>query len=524
MAPSTRSTKAAALPQTPTAATAAAPAKATRSRKGQAQSQQQPAAAAPNNKKRRLRSAKPDNASPLQLGVPTTTRRKATPKTKALKATKQTAEQDDTESVASAGTGDGDAESDADPGAAIFFKQNRKLEADLKELREARRPEVQYLVREFRPEGVIEGSESAIQLLHHVEKRARKPVASTAQPVVSESSKGKEAAVQTDEPAQLSAPLPSAVTPQSQSFFGRVKSFLASPFRSSLSSQSSQSPQASSLTETLTPSPTPVGESHSRHRKSKKISNRSRIIQKVVDSVSEDEKVKAKQWAESLLQNVTEDGSLKRKRREIELGVTVGSLQHLQGTKPWKEGTFGLDDDIADLEDDEHAPAWAVLHNQMQLDEDEQQPPTKKRKSIHDALRKEDLTPLRSSASDGLSPLPRITGHFPSSSPSGSPLFNSGGKTASRNDVQPRRAIEPSPMFDADMNHRNGTNVFNELQGSSVAPQTSTQKRAAVQEASPRDTSLKEADFSNACHFNPMDARASSRPRPIPCIASSSAR
>jgi hypothetical protein len=44
-----------------------------------------------------------------------------------------------------------------------------------------------------------------------------------------------------------------------------------------------------------------------------------------------------------------------------------------------------------------------------------------------------------------------------------------GTSTASNLDFQPRRSIDPSPMFDTPLQHREGSNVFNELHGHDAA-------------------------------------------------------
>jgi hypothetical protein len=227
-----------------------------------------------------------------------------------------------------------------------------------------------------------------------------------------------------------------------------------------------RSPEAdlAPLTMALMQAPTPVGEA--RPKKKRKINNRNRIIRKVTASVAEDEKDKAKAWVESslkkMMRTATNDALLGDKRKRLEKGVKVGDLKTIQGTKPWHQGSFGLDDEIADLSDSDEAPAWAVLQDiLLEAEADMQAPPAKRRKPFRPAP-VEDVPSLNETFAASPAPV----------------IFNSKGKSTSIYDLQPRRSIDPPPMFDNAV-HREGSNVFNELQ------QTSAEQSNTVRDSVP---------------------------------------
>jgi len=344
-----------------------------------------------------------------------------------------------------------------------------------------------------RPE-VLHGSERAIALLRRIENHKRSDQPEARQPEVSPKS-----------PEAVSHSTSIVETPKQPGFFGRfgkVLSAIKSPFSSSRAKPSTsraQEPDStvfrasltpneppSEFTLSLTPTPTPIGE---RSVKSKTKQNKNHrhaeqaVIKAVANSVRDSaEKGKARAWAEQAFAKITEASpnvGNKRKRIEkgvkieIEKGVKVGDLQYFSGCKPWTSGGYGMDDDLFALSDSEDAPAWAVLQN-MVLEQDEiAQNPAKRPKFSHN-MDMDDITSLNDTIISS-----------PDASPSS--IFNSGGKSASLEDLRPRSSRIGSPMFDipttpgTPATHQQNENVFMELDQQSPDQQSEAEKRAAFQ-------------------------------------------
>ncbi|KAF2249703.1 hypothetical protein BU26DRAFT_287951 [Trematosphaeria pertusa] len=272
----------------------------------------------------------------------------------------------------------------------------------------------------------------------------------------------------TEEPAVNAPTTPSQPTPSKEGIIGRIFSTLRAPFasRSATPTQASapSSPVPDALTMTLTPTPTPVGESPNKSankskRKRGSTDHRQSMINAIVESVNDTaERDNAKTWAENVLAKLPLDSAiLGEKRKRLEVGaVTVNDLKILPGTKPWKSG-YGFDDDINMLDDEDPAPAWAVLYDM--LIEEESERPAKKQKAAHEVTTDE---------------VPSLNESFASTAGDSSPpkVVNTHGKSSSLLDVQPRPSYVASPMFGGPVIHREGGNVFGELHGQdTVEPQ-----------------------------------------------------
>lgn len=256
--------------------------------------------------------------------------------------------------------------------------------------------------------------------------------------------------------------------------------------------------EISELTMTLTPTPTPVGEARKHRKQKKKKSHRQVMVSTVAKSVQDpEEQAKAKAWADGVLRKLAlSPVALGDKRKRLESGVKVGDLKRFQGTKPWKSGSYGLDDDIGDLSDDEDAPAWAVLQ-EIVLEEEDPLPPTKKHKYAHEIVMDE-VEPLN--------------GTFISTTakPSLPKVVNTNGQSASLSDLRPRSSVLPSPMFEGAPPHQTGANVFIELQGQNVpsaADRRAALNRSARQnDAVPSTNSFSVPDDSDSDEENEPDS------------------
>jgi hypothetical protein len=137
------------------------------------------------------------------------------------------------------------------------------------------------------------------------------------------------------------------------------------------------------------------------------------------------------------------------KRKRLEVPITVGDLPYLPARMPWESG-FG--NPLDNMEDDDLAPAWAVYMS-MITEED-----VHKKKKVKTAQKSsgDDILSLNDSFDLGVNGLP-------------AGLIDTNGNSAAENDLHPRRAIKPSPMFETAVSHKQGGNVFNELRGHDAA-------------------------------------------------------
>lgn len=178
--------------------------------------------------------------------------------------------------------------------------------------------------------------------------------------------------------------------------------------------------------------PTPVGERPK--RPAKRVKRPSRLVKALLQGIDPQEIDKASTWAEQIAAELQKDSTAGDKRKRLETPVLYRDLKHLPSSKPWQSG-FSLPEDVLDLEDDDIVPAWAVYTSMME----EEQRETKKTKTAH-------VAPMDNDMPASLNE-----------------LF--GTSTTSELDFQPRRSIEPSPMFDTPLHHQEGGNIFTELSG-----------------------------------------------------------
>jgi hypothetical protein len=158
------------------------------------------------------------------------------------------------------------------------------------------------------------------------------------------------------------------------------------------------------------------------------------LVKVLLQGVAQEEVEKATAWAESIAASIQKDSAAGDKRKRLETPVLFRDLEHFPASKPWQSG-FSFPDDVLDLEDDDIVPAWAVYTSMV---EEEHRRP-KKSKTAHSA-------PIDDDMPASLNELFRTS-------------------TSSELDFQPRRSIEPSPMFDTPLHHKEGGNIFTELHG-----------------------------------------------------------
>ncbi|KAL5442665.1 hypothetical protein PMIN05_003924 [Paraphaeosphaeria minitans] len=256
---------------------------------------------------------------------------------------------------------------------------------------------------------------------------------------------------------------PPVTPPTSTSFLGSMWSTLKSSVwstprpKSARRSSNANTPNASAastpiappvigdLTMTLTPTPTPVGDSRGNSRVKRTSGRRERaaIIKNVASSVPDAaEEELATKWAEKVLMQLLQESSTSAgdKRKRLEDGMTYGDLNHFN-SKPWKPvaSSFGLDDDLLDHVDntpDEPAPMWAILEHlrieqqwkgKQTEQEYEASPPSAKKRKISTGA-----NDLVASPKQPILPLEHAR----------SPFYNSGGRSTSLRDLQPRSCLD----------------------------------------------------------------------------------
>ncbi|KAJ4372985.1 hypothetical protein N0V83_003276 [Neocucurbitaria cava] len=235
-------------------------------------------------------------------------------------------------------------------------------------------------------------------------------------------------------------------------------------------------PLPNPFTDALSLPPSPIGERvHTPTRKKKKTEAMIRTLLKGVDH---NDKAKAEEWANKVAPRLKNDRAFRAKRQRLETPVLFKDLNHFPSAKPWETG-FG--DPLADLDEDDVVPAWAVY---LDMIADEEEHKTKKHKTTHEVSMDDD---------DVLS----INEQYGASSRSRSSpkLHDSQGQSASLHDFHPRRSIDPSPMFESPVSHRGGSNVFNELQGHDTAAQIRANDREPLQHATTESTHTHNPDM-----------------------------
>ncbi|KAF2848425.1 hypothetical protein T440DRAFT_470283 [Plenodomus tracheiphilus IPT5] len=323
----------------------------------------------------------------------------------------------------------------------------------------------------------VNSSESAIALLTKIENAAKEPLQCD-KPVTEDGSALSDADVDMErappppstkrtyeESATPARPItvPSSFFTRSFSAIKSIKSLFSTPTpKAPLPTQTA--PAADSLTEALSAPPTPVGERTKIPAKKKKKTDRMmRTLLKGIDAADER---KAEEWARQIMPSLKNDNAFREKRKRLETPVLLKDLNNFPAAKPWETG-FG--DPLAELDDDDVVPVWAVY---LDIVAEEEERAAKKHKTTHGAIL-------------GFEDVPTINEQYAASQSalSSHRLFDSHGQTASDLDFHPRRSIVPSPMFDTSRSHHQGGNVFKELHGHNTAAQIRTNDREVLQSA-----------------------------------------
>jgi len=385
-------------------------------------------APAPATGKRRLRSTNTESASPLRAleEQPFKRQRTTSRKTSARPAPPT--------SVSSSQDADDDEET------PVFFTKSKSNPSKASTMNHADSPISEFDSfdvddSEPKPE-FMTGDDSAIALLRHVQEAARSPrplddVPEEPTPFTQRNSPPPPPlVVAQNTPTSSRSIFASLTTP-----FTALKNLFGAPVASSPppSPTPSRLPPAGSITEALSIPPTPVGERPKRPAK-KATRKPSRFVKALLEGVAQDDVQKATIWAESVATELQKDSAAGEKRKRLERPVLLRDLQHFPASKPWQSG-FSLPDDVLDLDDDDVVPAWAVYTSMVE----EERHQSKKSKITNDSP---------------------IDDHMPAS------LNETFGiSTSSTLGLSPRRSIEPSPMFDTPLQHKEGGNIFTELHG-----------------------------------------------------------
>jgi hypothetical protein len=326
------------------------------------------------------------------------------------------------------------------------------------------------------------GDEAALALLRKIEAAARAPP-------IAPPDEDREAEAQSLPPQPVqevtqseSSQGPADATPsrsisEPSGFFSRSFSaiktrlgFTPTPTASTPTTPSSRTPPPGSFTEVLSTPPTPVGERSKARPRKKKTSPMLRLLLKGVEA---SDMSKAEAWAKHAIPAFMNLSNYETKRRLLETPVLVQDLEHFPSCKPWESG-FG--DPLGDLDDEELVPVWAVY---LQIIAQEEEPQKKKSKSSHGATMEVDFAQSLDEMSAA------AIGELQKGAQSPRPkLHNSHGNSASHLDLEPRRSVQPSPMFgSSSSSHQEGVNVFNELQGHDTTVELQTNDRDSLLEA-----------------------------------------
>lgn len=319
---------------------------------------------------------------------------------------------------------------------------------------------------------VFVGSEAAVNLLNHVIGAAQAP--RTAQPDNDESDVDIESS--SHEPLQRlshgqgeTSRSASEVTPlrplsKPSSFFSRSFSAIKSklgfstpnpPEPSPTAPPTSRAPPPDNFTEVLSAPPTPVGERRkTRPRKIKQ----NPMLKLLTKGVEPADMAKAEKWAKDTIPTLKNFPDFAAKRKRLETPVLVQDLEHFPSSKPWESG-FG--DPLAEMDDEEVVPVWAVV---LEILKEEEEPKRKKTKASHEvSMNVDDTLSINDMAAQR--------------------LHDSHGHSASQLDFHPRRSVEPSPMFGSPSPHQPGSNIFGELHGHDAVAKSQTNDRETLHEA-----------------------------------------
>ncbi|KAF2623914.1 hypothetical protein BU25DRAFT_414068 [Macroventuria anomochaeta] len=361
---------------------------------------------APATNKRRLRSTTTEAASPLRALDEQPAKRQRTTSRKATASTPAPAQTSPVE------------EEDDEETPIFFTKKFDSFDVDQSEPAKS---------------AFMTGDESAMALLRHVQEASKVPESSTPAPEI-------EATPAPNSPSPTPSQKPS--TPSRNLFssftspFTALKNLFGSSTPAPTSPTPSRQPPADTMTEVLSMPPTPVGERPKRLTKKAKKPNR--LIKALLHGVDAQDLNKATAWATQIAADLRNDSTAGEKRKRLETPVLFRDLKHLPSSKPWQSG-FSFPEDVLDLEEDDVVPAWAVYTSMTEEEEHE----TKKTKTAHATSIDDDMPASLNE------------------------VF--GTSTASTLDFQPRRSIDPSPMFDTPLHHQEGGNVFKELRGHDAA-------------------------------------------------------
>jgi hypothetical protein len=347
-------------------------------------------------------------------------------------------------------------------------------------------PEPTYAHAEF-----VAGPPEAVALLHKIEAGAREAALAQSAHLRMVSDSESESGCDTDSPLQRNAqrvptdnastsPRNNISTPQPNnpstprprrdptSFFTRgfsaIKNklgFTATPTVTPSAVPSASSPTRAPLpdtfTEVLSNPPTAIGERSQASRKQKKPN---RMIKLLTKGAEYHEITEAVQWAKHIVPILKNDPDFMEKRTRLETPVLIRDLDNFPTCKPW-ENSFG--DPLADMEDDDVVPVWAVYLAMLEGEV----PKAKKRKAHHEVtMDVDDISSLNDT--------------FPDTT---SALHDSHGHSASLLDYHPRRSVEPSPMFATSTTHGAGQNIFQEREGRDTTAQFDVSDREALHQA-----------------------------------------
>ncbi|KAF1937614.1 hypothetical protein EJ02DRAFT_458568 [Clathrospora elynae] len=358
----------------------------------------------------------------------------------------------------------------------IFFSQ--KFDSNLMNI--AEEPQAQPVF--------VNGSESALALLHKIENAAKQSARIEPSLTDSETIPHHDVTMQpspqrptkrvfhesTATPDRPIAPTPNIFSRSFSAIKSRLFSTsipkapstpqLPSPAQVLSPTPAKPLPPQNSLTEALSVPPTPVGERVKTPGRRKSTHNS--MMRVLLKGIDREDKREAEAWAKQVIPGLKNDLAFREKRRRLEATVLFKDLNHFPSAKPWETG-FG--DPLADLDDEDVVPGWAVYLDMMA---EEEEHVAKKHKTTHE------VTP-------GDDEIPSINEQYAaSSSARTSPkLHNSHGQSASLYDFQPRRSIDPSPMFATPVSHHEGGNIFSELQGHDTATQIRENDREVLQHA-----------------------------------------
>jgi hypothetical protein len=330
----------------------------------------------------------------------------------------------------------------------------------------------------------INGSESALALLHKIENAAREPVRVPSSSINDSETFSDNDVAMENSPQQFAAKrtftevsaTPERPVAKAPSFFSRSFSAITSRFFSTPKAPSTSTPEVIStappkplpaqdtFTEALSVPPTPIGQRVK--TPSKRRTPLNTMMRVLLKGVPHSEKQKAEAWAKQIVPELKNDPAFREKRKRLEATVLFKDLTHFPSSKPWEAG-FG--DPLGDLDDDDVVPGWAVYLN-MKAEEEEH--PAKKHKKTRGVTVDDDE-------------IPSINEQFAASNSARTQpnFYNSHGQSASLYDFQPRRSIDPSPMFTTSVAHNEGGNIFSELQGHDTAVQIRESDREVLKDA-----------------------------------------